>query len=60
LIRDTAPSPLLATHTLPPRVTVTALGSAPTGIRWITAWVTGLICDTAPAALSRAQTEPLP
>src|SRR6185503_3484488 len=59
LIRDTVPSPLLATHTSPP-VTVRAAGSVPTGICCTTAWVTGLIRDTVPAVRPTAQTEPAP
>ena len=60
LIRDTVPSPLLATHTLPSRVVATAVGAEPTGICWITAWVAGLIRDSVPSVLSTAQTEPSP
>jgi hypothetical protein len=60
LIRDMVPSPLLATHTLPSRVMVTALGAEPTGICWITAWVAGLIRDRLPSVLFTAQTEPSP
>ncbi len=59
LIRDTVPSPLLATHTFSP-VTATALGAEPTGICWTTAWVAGLIRDSLPSVLSTAQTEPSP
>src|SRR6185503_7258962 len=59
LIRDTVPSPLLATHTSPP-VTVRAAGSVPTGICCTTAWVTGLIRDTVPSVRPTAQTEPAP
>jgi hypothetical protein len=60
LTRDTVPSPLLATHTLPRRVTVTALGADPTGMVCTTAWLAGSIRYSLPSALSAAQTEPSP
>jgi hypothetical protein len=58
LIRDTVPSPVLATQTLS-GVTVTALGAEPTGICCM-ARVAGSIRDSVPSVLLTAQTEPSP